>query len=359
MNRIWQRGLCLFIFVFLCVVSEYEVFGQKSNTEIVAFYNLENFFDTIDTRGVNDTEFTPEGKKKWDTEKYWTKVDHISKVIASLGIEHNSDGAVVMGLCEMENRGVLDDLVDAAAIKKRGYQIIHYDSPDQRGIDVALLYRPEVFNVENTSSHSLIIRDEDGDQIFTRDQLLVTGLLNGDRIHFIVNHWPSRYGGEESSRPFRNEAARLSRALVDSIMGTDSHAKIIIMGDLNDDPNNESVRIHLNAHSERSDLKKDELFNATGVLFDEGKGTLPYRGSWNLFDQIIFSKSFLKAKIGAYYFDSVHIYKPEFLLQQEGKYKGYTWRTYVGNNYHGGFSDHLPSYIILKRKRFFNGFRLF
>ncbi len=350
MNRVLLNGLWVIVFLFSGLVGGQNLLGQNVNNEIVAFYNLENLFDTIDTPGVNDLEFTPEGIKNWDSEKYWTKIDQLAKVIAKLGVEYNAAGASIFGLCEMENREVLKDLVNADAIKNRGYAIIHYDSPDERGIDVALFYRPEVFQPERTSSVPLLIKNETGEQILTRDQLVVSGLLNGERMHFIVNHWPSRYGGEERSRPFRIEAARLTRAIVDSIMGTDRNAKIIVMGDLNDDPDNESVRKHLNAHSNRSKVKRNELFNATGVLFEEGQGTLPYRGSWNMFDQMIVSKPLLKSRRGAYYFDSVHIFKPEFLLQQEGRYRGYTWRTYVGNNYHGGFSDHLPAYIILKKR---------
>ena len=350
MNVLLLNGLWVVIFLFSGLAGNQKMIGQNVKTEIVAFYNLENFFDTINTPGVNDLEFTPEGQKKWDSEKYWTKVDHMAKVIAKLGIEYNASGAAVFGLCEMENRNVLKDLANADAIRNRGYEIIHYDSPDERGIDVALFYRPNVFQPKNTSSVPLLITDEDGEQVLTRDQLVVSGLLDGERMHFIVNHWPSRYGGEESSRPFRKEAARLTRAIVDSIMATERNARIIIMGDLNDDPDNASVRTHLNAQSNQSKVKKGELFNATGVLFNDGQGTLPYRGSWNLFDQIIVSKAFLKIKRGSYYYDSVHVFKPEFLLQQEGKYKGYTWRTYVGNRYHGGFSDHLPAYIILKKK---------
>jgi hypothetical protein len=350
MNRILLSGFCVVVFLFFGCSKAQGVYGQGGRAEIIAFYNLENLFDTIDTPGVNDFEFTPEGTKKWDTEKYWAKVDQLAKVLAAVGADYNASGPAVFGLCEMENKEVLNDLVKAGAIRDRGYEIIHYNSPDERGIDVALLYQPDKFVTQNTRSVPLIIRDDEGEQVLTRDQLVVTGLLNGEEMHFILNHWPSRYGGEESSRPFRIEAARLTRTLADSILAQDKKAKIIIMGDLNDDPNNESILTHLKAPSDCANLKEGDLFNATGPLFESGQGSLLYRGVWNLFDQIIVSQPLLKQKKGRYFLDSAHIFKEAFLLQQEGKYKGYTWRTYVGNNYHGGFSDHLPSYIVLRKK---------
>jgi len=350
MNRILLSSLWVVLFFFLGLAGGKDLYGQKGNAEVVAFYNLENLFDTIDTPDVNDFEFTPEGPKKWNSEKYNAKLGQMAVVIAQLGNKYNENGPSVVGLCEMENRQVLMDLVNTDVLRNRSYEIIHYDSPDERGIDVALLYQADKFKPENTISAPLMIRDENGEQVLTRDQLVVSGRLDGEKMHFIVNHWPSRYGGEESSRPFRKEAALLTRALVDSIMRIERNAKIVIMGDLNDDPDNESVLKYLNASPDCSDLKKGALYNATGPLFEKGQGTLLYRGVWNLFDQLIISLPLLKQKKGSFYFDSAHIYKEEFLLQQEGKYKGYTWRTYVGNNYHGGFSDHLPSYIVLKKK---------
>jgi hypothetical protein len=350
MNRIWLSGFGVLVFLFSGLTGAQDLYGQKGKAEVVAFYNLENLFDTIDTPDVNDFEFTPEGPKKWNSEKYRAKLGQMAVVLAQLGDKYNEHGPAVIGLCEMENRQVLMDLVNTDVLKKRGYEIIHYDSPDERGIDVALLYKPDIFEPENTVSAPLMIRDEKGDQVLTRDQLVVSGRLDGEKIHFIVNHWPSRYGGEESSRPFRKEAALLTRALVDSITAIELNAKIVVMGDLNDDPDDESILTYLNASSDCSDLEKGAMFNATGPLFEKGQGTLLYRGVWNLFDQMIISQALLKQKKGRYYFDSARIYKEEFLLQQEGKYKGYTWRTYVGNNYHGGFSDHLPSYIVLKKK---------
>jgi len=186
--------------VFVGLVGEQSLFGQKVDTEVVAFYNLENLFDTIDSEGVSDFEFTPEGKKKWNSKKYDTKIKHLAKVIADLGTEYNPKGAAIFGVAEVENISVLNDLVNADAVKDRGYEIIHFDSPDIRGIDVALLYRSDVFKVEESYIAPLEIYDENGEQVPTRDQLVVSGFLNGEKVYFIVNHWPSRYNGEESSR---------------------------------------------------------------------------------------------------------------------------------------------------------------
>ncbi|MFW5889956.1 MAG: endonuclease/exonuclease/phosphatase family protein, partial [Marinilabiliaceae bacterium] len=158
----------------------------------VAFYNLENLFDTIDTRGVWDTEFTPEGEKEWDTRRYEKKLNNMASVIYSMAEEVESPA--IVGLCEMENRDVLEDLVNTSPLNDFDYRIVHEDSPDRRGIDVALIYRPELFRVNNSQSVPLIIEDENGERIYTRDQLVVSGLLDGEEIHFVVNHWPSRYG---------------------------------------------------------------------------------------------------------------------------------------------------------------------
>jgi hypothetical protein len=324
--------------------------AQQVKAGIVAFYNLENLFDTIDTPDVRDFEFTPAGPKKWTGKRYWHKINQMADVISKLGTHENIPGPAVIGLSEMENRAVLEDLIATPQLAPFNYKIVHYDSPDKRGVDVALLYRPRYFHLTNSRSVPLIINNEEGRRIFTRDQLVVSGMFDGEPMHFIVNHWPSRWGGEKGSSPLREAAARLSRALVDSIADIDKNAKVIVMGDLNDDPINKSVYEVLNARENPRKLKQDQLFNATGKLYKEGIGSLAYRGKWNLFDQIIMTQSFLNKRDGGYQYRSTRIYNESYIQVQEGSYKGYPFRSFVGNNYQGGYSDHFPVYVVLVKR---------
>jgi hypothetical protein len=209
----------------------------KVQLSCVAFYNIENLFDTIDNEDVNDLEYTPAGSNKWNSHKYNSKLKNMSYALSQLGLDLSPVGAAVIGVCEVENRGVLEDLVKQPDLAARTYDIVHYDSPDRRGIDVALLYNPKLFIVSNSKSYRL--RTEDPN-FLTRDQLMVSGYLLGEKVHIIVNHWPSRTGGEERSRPKRNAAAALTRSIVDSLFNVEPKARIIVMGDLNDDPMNES-----------------------------------------------------------------------------------------------------------------------
>ncbi len=343
------RNIGFALGVFFLVSSEI-VESQQMRAGVIAFYNLENLFDTLDTPGVIDTEFTPESPKRWNSERYWAKIDKLAEVISKLGSHEKVPGPAIIGLCEMENRAVLEDLVKSPRISHLNYEIVHYDSPDRRGVDVAMLYQPRYFKVTNSRSVSLIVNGDEGTRLYTRDQLQVSGIFDGEPMHFIVNHWPSRRGGEDRSRPLRNEAARLTRSLVDSIMKIEKDAKVLVMGDLNDDPNNESVRLHLKARDDQNRLKPDQLFNAMGVHFKRGIGTLAYRDQWNLFDQIIITQTFLDKKQKGYRYHSSRVFNESFLAQPEGRFKGYPFRTYVGDNYHGGYSDHFPVYILIVKE---------
>ncbi len=344
-----QQSLLFYLFLIV-IISSCTFQNKKTSTvnskHLVAFYNLENLFDTINTPNVNDGEFTPAGSRKWDSQKYLSKQANMSKVIADLGKDLNLNGPSIIGLCEVENKQVIVDLINQAPLKAMGYQILHYDSPDKRGIDVALLYKKDIFNIINSKTFPLYIYDkEDNERIYTRDQLLVTGTLNNETVHIIVNHWPSRYGGKKRSIPNRKAAALLNRQIIDSLIQENADAKIITMGDLNDDPIDESVRVHLNATAYKDSLTENSLFNPLAKDFDYSKGSLYYRGKWNLFDQIILSQGLLKNK-GLHY-DTAFIYKKPYLIQQDGKYKGYLLRTYGGKTYLNGYSDHLPVCLVL------------
>ena len=337
-------------FVLLFVTTVFLSCQSAENKQVAGFYNLENLFDTVDAPDVRDEEFTPGSEKQWDANRYQRKLQNMASVISGIGTAEGVGAPAVMGLCEMENREVLDDLVATDRLKAFNYQIVHQDSPDERGIDVALIYRPEFFKTESFRSVPLFIQGEEGERIYTRDQLVVTGALDGDRMHFIVNHWPSRYGGKERSIPLRKAAAELTRSLVDSIVSADSDARIVVMGDLNDDPVDVSVKKYLKAGVTSQQADSDSLFNATAPLFFEGRGTLCYRDFWNLFDQIIVTPNLMDANSGKHHIVKTEIYDKQYLRQQEGDYSGYPFRTFVGNWYHGGYSDHFASYVVLKQK---------
>lgn len=333
----------LVIFLF---VTALQTSGQnkKAKTLCIAFYNIENLFDTIDDPRTDDAEFLPDGAYNWTRERYRAKLSTMAGVIAGIGSEITKDSPSVIGLSEIENRGVLEDLINTPPLKGKGYKIVHYDSPDARGVDVALIYKSSVFKVKNSTSNRLTMPGQT--DWYTRDQLVVTGKLDGERVSMIVNHWPSRRSGPE----YRAAAAKLSRHLSDSLSRKHKNARILIMGDLNDDPADSSVLKVLGAKGVVTGLQKGDLFNPMWQMLNDGTGSLQYRGVWNLFDQIIISEPLLNAERG-WKFMKAGVYNEKFLVEQEGKFAGYPFRTYAGKKYLGGFSDHFPTYLILVKER--------
>ncbi len=335
----------LLLFILSTSLSSFSQSEKEYKVVCVGYYNLENLFDTIlNPELLFAEEFTPEGSSHWTSERYHEKLDHMSYVISKIATDVTPDGVALLGVSEIENRGVLEDLVKEDAIKDRNYQIVHYDTPDRRGIDVALLYNPKYFKVTNWKAHPLTFPDNPDYK--TRSQLVVTGLLDGEEVSIIVNHWPSRRGGEKKSRPKRNAAGDLSRHIVDSLLAINKDAKIMLMGDLNDDPVNPSVLEHLRAKGKESQLTDGDMFNPMWKLYKEGIGSLAYRDKWNLFDQIIISQGLL-GNDSTYKFYKARVFNKPFLKQKEGRYKGYPWRTFAGGVYIGGYSDHFPVYIML------------
>ncbi|MGL5731662.1 MAG: endonuclease/exonuclease/phosphatase family protein, partial [Bacteroidales bacterium] len=282
-----MRNLFLSFALFLSVLAtsaqkKFAVYG-------IAFYNIENLFDTIP--GDNDKEYTPNGPNKWNTMKYQSKLKNMAYAISQLGMDKSPIGPAVIGVAEVENRTVLEDLVKTGELAKRNLQVVHEDGPDYRGVDVGLLYNPKLFKYEGHQSRTLVDKEEP--RFRTRDQLVVRGRIDGELFNIIVNHWPSRRGGEERSRPKRAIAAQLTKDIVDSIQRVTPESKIVIMGDLNDDPNNYSVKEVLDAKKYEKEVKPGGLFNPFWSIFDKGIGTLAYKGQWNLFDQIIISYNLL------------------------------------------------------------------
>lgn len=313
----------------------------------VAFYNVENLFDTLNDPNTFDDHRTPNGRDNWTFELYEDKLQKIAKVLSEIGNKNSKTAPDIIGLCEVENRNVLTDLIKTEALSPYNYEIVHFDSPDERGIDVALLYKREAFTPISFSKHELVLYNEDGFRDYTRDQLLVTGALDGEEVHFIVNHWPSRSGGEAKSSPRRKAAAQITRKLVDSLQKENASAKIITMGDFNDDPTNASIKKVLKVEGEREKATGLALFNPMEEMASKGFGTLAYRDRWNLFDQIIISAEFLKPERDSYRFWKAGIYNKSYLIVQNGRYKGYPYRSYAGGNYLGGYSDHFPVFIHL------------
>ncbi len=321
---------------------------KKYLARTIAFYNLENLFDTIDDPNTFDEDFTPEGRNHWTSDKYEIKLQNLAKVLADIGKKETNAPPAVIGVAEVENKKVLEDLVTTGDLKGLNYGIIHFDSPDRRGIDVALLYRKNVFNPVNFTTYPLYLRDADtGNRIYTRDQLVVTGIMDGELISVIVDHWPSRRGGEQRSMPNRIKAAKLTKHIKDSILREDPKAKIVIMGDLNDDPSSPSVKNILRSKGKKSDVTEGTVYNAMEHFFNRGIGTLAYRDSWNLFDQIMISPGLLNDEDNKFHFWKSGIYSREFMKNKKGRYKGYPKRTFAGGEFLGGYSDHFPTYIII------------
>ncbi|GLR15446.1 endonuclease/exonuclease/phosphatase family protein [Portibacter lacus] len=342
-----MKYLILSLFLITAVSSNAQ--EKKYKISSIGFYNLENLFDINDDDEVSDTEFTPEGSKNWTKEKYNEKLGNLSSVIATLGTDQNKDGVAILGVSEVENRGVLEDLVKQRAIKKRNYQIIHEDSPDRRGIDVALLYQEEFFTPIAHKYHPLMIYRDDK-RVYTRDVLYVSGMLDGEKIHVLVNHWPSRSGGEKRSRPLRNAAAKLNKMITDSIKVEEPMAKIFIMGDLNDDPTSPSLKNVLQARQSATKTPDGGFFNPMWAYYKKGIGSNAYRDAWSLFDQIVVSQALLpKTQEGFFYYKAV-IHNPNSLVQPFGQYKGYPFRTFAGDTYISGYSDHFPVYVLLLKE---------
>ena len=339
-----MRKHSLLLLVFL---APFLTFGQykktPSNKGTVAFYNIENLFDTIDDKKKKDEDFTPSGRYQWDDDKYGKKLKNMSIVISKIGDE---DGPEVLGLAEVENRKVLEDLIATPLLKDKGYKIVHFESPDFRGIDVALLYKESFLKV--TKSITYTLSDPASPRFITRDILVVEGNVGKDKIYFLVNHWPSRRGGKEEKRAL---AAQQAKHIVDSLQTKNKKAKIILMGDFNDDPTDVSLTKHLGVKNTLSEAGKKDLFNTIASTFtaaDRKSGTLSYKGKWNIFDQMIITKSLMGKKGTSYVKNSSKIYKQDFLFNQSGKYKGYLHRTSGGGKFLNGYSDHLPVYIYLK-----------
>lgn len=353
-----------FLIIFLF---SFQIYSQPKKYKIhtVAFYNFENFYDIIDDAFTNDNEWTPNGAQHWTMEKYQQKLKNLARVLSEIGTPENSNAPVLIGGAEIENRGVLEDLIKEPKLQELDLGIIHFDSPDKRGIDVALLYQKKYFRPTSFSNIPLIIykkniekkeeqaevfddeieiKKENKNRVFTRDQLLVSGFLEDEEIHIIVNHWPSRSGGEKATSLFREAAGKLNRKIIDSLQQINPKAKVLTMGDFNDGSLNNSIKFGLGAKGKKSEVKEFGVFNPFEDLENKGLGTIAYRDSWSIFDQIMMTESFIQSDFSTYQFWKAGIFNKPYLIQTSGRYKGYPLRNTLTEV---GFSDHFPVYIYL------------
>ncbi len=329
--------------------------GQKEfNIRTVAFYNLENLFDTINDPTKLDEKSPIMDMKEGNRAKaYWSKINNMAKVISLIGKEKANTSPAIIGVVEIENKAVLEDLIANEKLKNKDYGIVHYESPDARGIDVALLYQKRYFKPMDSKSYELELPGKDGKPYATRDQLLVTGLLDDEVVHIIVNHWPSRRGGEQKSRPSREKAAALNLEIIADVKKEYPNPKIIIMGDLNDDPNNSSLKNILKTVGKKEEVKNGDIFNPMEKMFKRGLSTLGYRDNINLFDQILLTSPLVtnKQDYNSYKLYKANIFNPNYMTQKKGRYKGYPYRSWNGANFTGGYSDHYPVYIYLLKEK--------
>jgi exonuclease III len=373
----WLMYLLLLPVLFITILP-FVIKAQNSGTAdaksiIVGFYNFENYYDTTNQLNVADEEFLPNSPKQYNSVRFKNKSSQLASVIYGIGKINNANGISLLGIAEVENKMVLKKLADEPMIKKYTYQFIHFDSKDSRGIDVALMYQPAHFKPYQYRSYSLT-DDTHFTTYATRDILYVQGELDKTWVHILVNHWPSRRGGENASAEKRFWAASVCKRIMDSIENRDPKAKFIVMGDFNDNPNNKSLK-HL------------KMYNPFLKLFNRGLGSMAYRDSWSLFDQILLNANWRMEKektghssknattnplfqpavdnINSYNstntppsaysnFELIYcksmIYRSSALTEQHGKYQGYPKRTWNGDQFNGGYSDHYPAVIIFKAK---------
>lgn len=346
-NKFILKSLILSIIITTTGVYSYSQDNYKAYA--LGFYNLENLFDITNQDEVNDEDFTPEGVRAWTQERYDLKIKNMASVIKKLGTSMNPGGFAGLGVSEIENIHVLQDLVAEPQLKARNLQIVHYDSPDKRGIDVGFLYDPAQFQLISSKPHTLYI-EQNGKRKYTRDVLHVAGIVDLDTLHILVNHWPSRSGGEKRSAPGRKAAAQLNLDIAGSIYADQPNAKIVIMGDLNDDPSSPSLKKVLNAQCRQKKVKPQGFFNPMYKKHRRGEGSNAYRDSWSLFDQIIVNHALLDTKQSGLFYHKAEIYKEPRMIQKTGRYKNYPMRTFSGDTFNNGFSDHFPVVMYILKK---------
>ncbi len=315
----------------------------------VVFYNLENLFDIYNDPETHDDEFTPTGVKQWNQTRYEKKLWSMERVLFDIAAKQK-DYPIVIGVSEIENRSVLEDLVSQPKLKGANYRICHYDSPDARGVDVAFLYRSDVFKLEGSDNIKLHV--EGLPNFRTRDLVVMWGTIEDEPFYFLVSHWPSRLGGKEASQFKRDACAKQIREIKDSLLAENPATKVIVMGDFNDDATDDSLVEVMGAKGDVKELEPGDFFNPYNEMLRAGLGTLAYQDEWNLFDNICVTENLVNAERGTFKIIKGekfygNIFTRPYMLQLEGQYKNYPLRTFVSNNFQDGYSDHFPVYIYI------------
>ncbi|MDR3271914.1 MAG: endonuclease [Flavobacteriaceae bacterium] len=393
-----MRKIIDYVFISLILIISCNLQAQKQyKAASVVFYNVENLYDTIKSADIINGNLPPDnpkyqvsvpedsalasgldvyrgeltfaklkgkqvvrqhiltdefyykGTKVWNSKKYNEKLTNLSKVFSEIGVQEAHSLPAIIGLAEIENEHVLKDLCTAMKNHGGDYGFAHFNSFDARGVDVGLLYNKQRFAFISQKRFQVDLTGDTGLREYTRDILMVEGLLDGERMFFLVNHWPSRRGGEQRSLPRRMAAAKVLKFAMDSIQKAVPNAKILAMGDFNDDPNSPSIKKGLNTVSKKENVKANNYFSPAEELFKKGMGTLAYQDSFNFFDQNILSPALAKPNDG-YFFLKMNVYSPTYLVSQYGQWKGYPFRSFSGDNYTGGYSDHYPVYTILLKE---------
>ena len=343
-------------------VSDDETVVLSGKSYVIGFYNLENLFDTYHDDGKNDYEYLPDGANNWTEVKYAKKLQNMATVIRAMK-EDNKVYHAVLGVSEIENRHVLEDLVNQPEIEDANFQIVHYDGPDRRGVDVALLYRPDAFKVlesksipfDFNSNINFGMTQEEKDDFRTRDILMVRGLLGDEMFAFFVAHLPSRIGGKSNDLRSRGGEIMYNESM--RLMEEYPGIKIVAMGDMNDNPTDDSMAIYMHGKEKISDVGEKDFFSPFLSMLKDGYGSLAYQGAWNIYDIIIVNSNLANAPKGSLGITPIvkgkyygRVFQKPFMTQQEGDYKGTPFRTFSNGAFIGGYSDHYPTYIVVSNK---------
>lgn len=349
--------IVLSIFVSLHVFSQRSTTSKRAKMYAVAFYNVENLFDTIHDEGKNDYDYLPEGAYKWTSEKYKAKLANMSRAIADIATNVlPKDGAAVVGLAEVENSNTLNALVAEQPLADRDYRFVHHEGPDKRGVDCALIYNPHLFTLRESCLVDYRFEPQDTGRT-TRGFLVVRGELGGDDVAFVVCHWPSRLGGQEASEYLRLSAARQVRAVKDSLLKVSPQMKVFVMGDMNDDPSDRSLSEGIPSVYDIDAVNDSCMYNPWyNILKHQGQGTLSYRGKWNLFDQILMTPNLLNNGVEKKDYSTLKYYRSQiascdYLTNQDGPFKGTPLRTGTRNTWFNGYSDHYPVVVYLMKQK--------
>ena len=334
--------------------------AQGKRSYVIGFYNLENLFDTYHDEGKNDYEYLPDGANQWTEAKYTKKLHNMASVIRAMKDE-NKVWHAVLGVSEIENRHVLEDLVSQPEIAEANYQIVHYDGPDRRGVDVALLYRPNLFKLlesksipfDFNSSIAFSLNEEEKAYFRTRDILMVRGMLGNEMFAFFVAHLPSRIGGKGGDLRSRGGEIMYQESM--RLMAEYPDIKIVAMGDMNDNPTDPSMAVYMHGKENIDEVGKEDFFSPFVSMLKSGYGSLAYQGEWNIYDIIVVNANLCRGeglKIRPIVKKKFYgrIFNPPFMTQQEGPYAGTPFRTFSGGAFIGGYSDHYPTYIVVSNK---------